>query len=116
MSDHTTWLGPAADDLTAEQRETFDRAADAYYRLPFHEQRDPEDVSANAAEDDYALSAILQTILREGSLETAAREARMAQDALDGWVRGTAAMGVPETEIAERSWLARMTVRKRIGK
>lgn len=116
MSDYTDWLGPAADDLTDDQRETFDRAADAYYRLPFHEQRDPEDITANAAEDDHVLTAILQAILREGSLETAAREARMAQAALDGWVRASAAMGMSERDIEQRSQLARMTVRKRLGK
>ena len=114
--DHADWLGPAADDLTTEQREAFDRAADAYYRLPFHEDRDPEDITANAAEDDHALTAILQTILREGSLETAAREARMAQAALVGWVRAAAAMGATERDIEQRSQMARMTVRKRLGK
>lgn len=114
--DYTDWLGHAADELTDEQRETFDAAADAYYRLPLHQHRDPEDITANTAEDDHALDAILQAVLGEGTLEAAAREVRMAQTALDGWVKASAALGVPEVQIAERSRLSRTTVRKRLGK
>lgn len=117
MSDYTEWLGPAADDLTPGQLEAFTDAADAYYALPFHAQRDRDGAIANSAEeDDYALTAILQDILMESSLMTAAHEAREAQDALTGWVRGMVARGVPEARIAEQSQLARDTVRKRIGK
>jgi len=116
MSDYTDWLGPAAESLTPGQLEAFTDAADAYYDLPFHAQRDPDDAIADSAEDDYALTAILQDILMESSLMTAAREVREAQDALTGWVRGMAARGVPEARIAEQSQLARDTVRKRIGK
>lgn len=113
---YTDWLGPAADDLTTEQRATFESRADAYYNLPLHADRDPEDQSAHAAEDDAALSAILQHILGEGSLMGAAREARQAQAALTGWVQGMAASGMSESQIAEQSGLARDTVRLRLGK
>lgn len=116
MSDYTDWLGVGAADLTADQRDTFDSAADAYFALPFHADRDPEDLTANTAEDDAALSAILQTVLHEDSLMGAARRARQAQLELDGWIRATAALGTSEVEIAADAGLARMTVRKRLGK
>ena len=68
-----------------------DRAADAYYALPLHRQRDPDDAIADSAEDDAALTAILQHILDEDSLMGAARRARQAQLELDGWIRAMAA-------------------------
>src|SRR5690625_6846421 len=87
MGDYSDWLAHAADDLTPEQREEFDRTADAYYALPFHAQRDPEDAIADSAEDDAALTAILQRILGEDSLMSAARRAWQAQLELEGWIR-----------------------------
>lgn len=116
MNEYTDWLAHAADDLNPGQLEAFTDAADAYFELPFHAQRDPEEAIADSAEDDHALTAILQDILMESSLIAAAREARQAQDMLDGWIRGMAARGVPESQIAEESQLARGTVRKRLGK
>jgi hypothetical protein len=116
MPDYSDWLAHATDDLTTEQLDAFTAAADAYYAQPHHEQRDPEDAIADSAEDDAALTAILQHVLGESSLETTAREARAAQEALTGWVRAAAALGTSESKIAERSWLARDTVRKRLGK
>lgn len=116
MADYSDWLAHAADDLTPEQRETFDATADAYYALPLHAQRDPDDAAADSAEDDAALTAILQRILHEESLMGAARRARLAQLELDGWIRAEAARGVPERVLEEQSGLSRMTVRKRLGK
>lgn len=116
MDDLTAWLGPAADDLTAEQRDAFDHAARAYYAQPHHANRDPEDAAANQAEDDAALAAILQTILGEDSLASAARRKRQADLELDGWIRATAALGATERTLEEQSGLARMTVRKRLGR
>ncbi|MDO5662859.1 MAG: hypothetical protein Q4G40_09200 [Brachybacterium sp.] len=112
--DYTDWLGPA--DLTDDQRDCFTAAADAYYDLPMHAGRDPEDVIADTAEDDAALTAILQAILREDSLMGAARRARQATADLDGWVRDMSAMGWSEHEIARDSGLSRITVRSRLGK
>ena len=114
--DHTDWLGHIADELTDEQREAFDRAADLYYRLPFHADRDAEDATANAREDDHALTAILQSVLGESTLRTATDRVQEAREVLTGWVRASAALGVSEVQIAERSRLSRPTVRKRLGK
>lgn len=112
----TDWLGPAADDLTDEQRADFDAAARAYYAQPHHADRDPEDTAANQAEDDAALAAILQSILGEDTLASAARRKRQADLELDGWIRATAALGATERTLEEQSGLARMTVRKRLGR
>ena len=114
--DYTDWLGHITDELTDEQREAFNRAADAYYRLPFHADRDAEDVTANALEDGHALTAILQSVLGESTLRTAADRVQRAREVLNGWVRASAALGVSEVQIAERSRLSRPTVRKRLGK
>lgn len=116
MSKYTDWLAHAADDLTPGQLEAFTDAADAYFELPLHAQRDPENAITDSAEDDHALMAILRDILMESSLMTAAREARQAQSVLDGWIRGMAARGVSESQIAEEAQVARDTVRKRLGK
>lgn len=105
-----------AGDLTTEQREAFEAAADAYYALPYVHSRDPEDDIANVAEDDHALTAILQSILGEDTLTMAGIRAHEAQNQLDGWVRASAALGVPERTIEEQSGLSRMTIRKRLGK
>lgn len=115
-TDLTAWLGPAADDLTDEQRAAFDDAARAYFALPLHTERDPADDLANSAEDDDALSAILQDILGEGSLMEATRVLWAAQHAHTGWIRAMAARGMSEVQIAEQSGITRVTVRKRLGK
>lgn len=113
---YADWLGPAADDLTTEQRETFESRADDYYSLPLHAQRDPDDAVADSAEDDAALTAILQAVLHEDSLMGAARRARQAQAELIGWVRAGAAAGTAERTLAEQSGISRMTIRKWLGK
>lgn len=116
MTDLRARLGLAGRDLTAEQVEAFDRAVDAYYALPLHAKRDPDGAMVGVSEDDYALSAILQSILGGGSLEAAGRAVREADAALDGWVRAAAALGVSEVQISEEAGLSRPTVRKRLGK
>lgn len=110
------WLGPARNEMTIVQLEEFMVAVNAYYDLPLHERRDPEERFADQAEDDAAMSAILQSILKEDSLAAAAHRAREAQDALDGWIRASAALGVPESTIASVTGLHRKTIRTRIGK
>lgn len=114
MSDYTDWLGDA--DLTPEQLEAFETRADAYYALPLHADRDPDDAVADSAEDDAALSAILQHVLHEDSLMGAARRARQAEAELTGWVRAMAATGLAERALAEQSGISRMTIRKWLGK
>lgn len=115
MTDYTTWLGPAADDMTTEQRARFDQAATAYAALPYVADRtigDPD----YATEDDAALTAIVQAILDEDTLTAVAARARAATEALDGWIRASAALGASERDIETGSGLARMTVRKRLGR
>src|SRR5690606_37861992 len=102
---YATWLGEAAGQMNSAQRERFDAAADAYYALPLHQQRDPQDSDAHRTEDDAALTAILRSVLWEDSIEGAAARVRQAQIELDGWVRASAALGVSEARIAERSGL-----------
>lgn len=116
MNDYSGWLAHAADDLNPIQRATFEGFADTYYAQPHIAKRDPEDYLANTAEDDAALTAILQHLLGEGSLMTAAREYRQAEAALYGWIRAMDAVGMSEVQIAEQSSLSRPTVRKRLGK
>src|SRR5699024_12136723 len=103
MCTYDDWLAHVADYLTPGQLESFSDAADAYFELPLHAQRDPENAITDSAEDDHALMAILRDILMESSLMTAAREARQAQSVLDGWIRGMAARGVSESQIAEEA-------------
>jgi hypothetical protein len=65
VDDLTAWLGPAADQLTAEQREAFDAAAaDIAQRYPHPDEQ---------AERDAALSATVQYLLGETSAHDAAR-------------------------------------------
>lgn len=114
MSDYTHWLGDA--DLSPEQTDAFTIAADAYYDLPLHAHRDPEDASAHVEDDDAALTAILQSILGEDSLTAAGIRSRRARSELIGWVRAEAARGTSEVAIAEQAGITRPTVRAWIGK
>lgn len=112
--DYTAWLGDA--DLTPEQTDAFTTAADAYYHLPLHAHRDPEDASAHVEDDDAALAAILQSILGEDTAQAAGERSRRARTELVGWVRAEAARGTSETAIAEQAGVTRPTVRAWIGK
>lgn len=116
IATYRDWLGDAYDDLNEGVIESFTDAANAYYAQEHIAQRDPEEVHANSAEDDHALSAILQSLLHEDSLPAVAHRAREAEEVLQGWIRAQAALGTPETIIARQSGLARDTVRKRLGK
>src|SRR5699024_7647174 len=113
MGDYSDWLAHAADDLTPEQREEFDSTADAYYALPFHAQRDPEDAIADSAEDDAALTAILQRILGEDSLMSAAGRAWPAELDLQGCMRAESSAGTRARLIEELAGFARVTIRPR---
>lgn len=116
MSDYTDWLGPAADDMTDDQRERFDAAVDeAMERIG----DDPDDQD----ERDAAMSVICQYVLGEVTLDEvgerrthtqrAEREASIQAQALAVLAVGD---GVPEAEVARRVRLDRMTVRKALGK
>jgi hypothetical protein len=115
MHDYSGWLEAAAPDLTDEERKDFVTAANAYYTLPAIARRSGDDIAA-AADDHCALTAILQLIRGEESLAAIASSAREAQARLNAWVRASAALGVPEGEIAELTQLSLPAVRARLGK
>lgn len=116
IATYRDWLGDAHNDLNEGVIKAFTDAANAYYAQEHIAQRDPEDAIANSAEDDHALSAILQALLHEDNLPAVAHRTREAEKVLQGWIRAQAALGTPETTIAQQSGLARDTVRKRLGK
>lgn len=113
---YRNWLGDAYDDLNEGVIEKFTDAAGAYEEQEHVIHRDPEDKTAYYDEDDSALSAILQSLLHEDSLAAVASRASKARDELRAWVRAQAALGVPESAIAEQSRLSRTTVRSWLGK
>ena len=105
------WLGDT--DLTAEQRTALEDAIDH--------------LSARYAGDEDAvgegMGGALMVILGDDTLEDVAGEwsrARAAErDAmarLTGAIIAEAVQGVPETTIAQRTGVNRMTVRKALGK
>jgi hypothetical protein len=111
-TDMLTWLGPAADEMTAEQIDEFDRVAAAIGgRWP-----DPEDSDSR----ELALSAAAQVIVGDNSLEALAgswRDARRVERERMAALTG-ALIATPGSERAleERSGVARATVRKALGK
>ena len=105
------WLGDT--DLTAERRTAFEDAIDR--------------LNARYADDGDAvgegMGGALMVILGDDTLEGVAGEwsrARAAErDAmarLTGAIIAAAVQGVPETAIAQRTGVNRMTVRKALGK
>lgn len=110
------WLGPAADELTDEQRERFlAEAEEATARIG-----DDPDL---AAEREAAWSAIVAYLLGDLTIEQAGRERlrtveaeRHASLAAQQIARLAVQDGMPEAEAARRSGLTRMTVRRALGK
>ena len=105
------WLGDA--DLTTEQRTALESAID--------------DLASRYAGEDEAvgegMGSALRVILGDDTLEGVAAEwarARAAErDAmarLTGAIIASAVQGQPETVIAERAGVNRLTVRKALGK
>ena len=105
------WLGGA--ELTAEQRTTLESAIDH--------------LTSRYADDEEAvgqgMGGALMVILGDDTLEGVAAEwarARAAErDAmarLTGAIIAATVQGLPETTIAERAGVNRMTVRKALGK
>lgn len=118
MTDYTAWLGPAADDMTPDQRAAFNRAAD---RINAN-YADPDD----SAEASAAMSAACQVILGDAALADLGRKladarriAHEAMSALTGGIIGTVEASpytLSEVELAGQAQVARMTVRKALGK
>ena len=112
------WLGDT--DLTDEQRATFARTveaiADRYPGRDHGQHPDEESITE-------AMTGALQVLLCDDTLEglsaawQRARAAeREAMGRLTGAIIATVQAGVPEVQIAERASVARMTVRRALGK
>jgi hypothetical protein len=115
MTDWTAWLGPAAAEMTVEQRSRFEDEA----ALICEQYADPD----LAAERDAALSAVVQYLLGDttpeeaGRVLAAAREAeRAASIAAQTMARMVCDDGMSEVQAAQTLALDRMTVRKARGK
>lgn len=114
-TDWTAWLGPAAEEMDDERRERFEReAAEIFTRIPDDDLAD---------ERDAALSALVQYMLGETTLDDVGRQrvstqraARTALIASQQVARLAVLDGVPEAEAARRAGIDRMTVRKMLGK
>lgn len=110
------WLGDT--ELTDEQRDAFARTVEAIAdRYPGREQHPDEESIAEA------MSGALQVLLGDDTLEglsaawQRARAAeREAMERLTGAIIAEAQGGAPEVQIAERAGVARMTVRRALGK
>jgi len=110
------WLGPAADEMSDEQIEQLAAAAQVV------DERWPDEPDYQE-ERTAALSAIVQVLIGDESLEKIAeqwRRARLAEiearAALTGALAGMKAAGVSEVKLAERAGITRLTVRKHLGK
>ena len=104
----------AAGDVTPEQRAALKAALERV------SQRFPEEGDTDAT---GAGSAAAQVILGDADVALFAREwVRVRTVERDAWAElvgamiGAAAAGVPETRIAQSAGVARMTVRKALGK
>ena len=107
-------------ELTDEQRATFARMVEAIAdRYPGREHgQHPDEESITEA-----MTGALQVLLCDDTLEglsaawQRARAAeREAMGRLTGAIIATVQAGVPEVQIAERASVARMTVRRALGK
>lgn len=113
-ADMSAWLGPAADQLTAEQIDRFERV---WNDIADDDRRDnPERVEA-------VLSAAVQYLLGETSIDEAG--AQRAATRTSSFIASAAAQqiaimavedGMSETEAARRASIDRMWLRKRLGK
>ncbi|HET7388368.1 MAG TPA: hypothetical protein VFJ19_17075 [Nocardioidaceae bacterium] len=115
-TDWTAWLGPAADDLTDEQRERFEAEAEAAI------ERIGDDPDLQP-ERDAALAAIVAYLLEETSIEQVGAErtatadaARYASLAAQQVARMAVQDGMSEVAAARAARLDRMTVRRVLGK
>lgn len=114
-TDWTAWLGPAADEMTDDQRARFEREADEILAgIPEGDLFD---------EREAALSAVVQYVLGDMTIDDAGRQrvstqraARLALVAAQQHARLAVLDGMPETEAARRAGIDRMTVRKALGK
>lgn len=115
-TDWTIWLGPAADDMTADQLDRFEReAAETIDRIG-----DDPDLQE---ERDAALSALVQYLLGETTIDEAGQQrrdtasaARLALLVSQQVARLAVQDGMSESEAGRRAGLDRMVVRRLMGK
>lgn len=110
--DIEAWLGTAAADATDEQINTLTQAADTIAdRWP-----DPDDADSR----EQALSAAAQVILGDDTLEAIAASwqaaRRVERDRMAALTGALIATPGSERELSERANVARMTLRKALGK
>lgn len=113
--DWSTWLGPAVEEMSDEQRVRFEDEAEiitARYADP--------DLSHEA---EVALTALVQYLLGETTIDEAgALRTRTRDAAADAYIaaqvvaRLSVLDGMAEAEAGRRASLDRMTVRKMLGK
>lgn len=108
------WLGPAAGELTEDQLDRFERVWDNI---------DDDDRRDNPNKVDAILSAAVQYLLGETSIDTAGAERAATRES--SFLASAAAQqialmaiedGMSETEAARRANIDRMWLRKRLGK
>lgn len=109
MTNWDSYLGTAADDLTDDQRETYDRLAGELVKR----YTDP-------SEQSLALNGVAQAILGEaGDAAEQWAAARVAERAAKAYLDGViavAAVTEAEAAIAARLGVHRTTVRRALGK
>lgn len=109
------WLGPALPDLSEEQIQRLMAESDRIAAR--HTHLDEQDLR------DAALSAAVQYLLGEATIDDIGREltlARLAQGRAMAAAKQVAAMasadGMPDTQAADRACIDRMTLLKILGK
>jgi hypothetical protein len=106
MHELQAWLGPALDDMSADQLDTMLSAVHTWEALPAH---DPDD-------SDAVLSGMLQQLLGELDLAAMGQAYRRARLAVEAATLGAVLAGKPEASAARESTLDRMTIRRMLGK
>ena len=110
--DVDAWLGTSAGDVTDAQREQIAAAAAAIA------ERYPDDDLADDRED--ALNAAAEVILGDDELEAIASrylaQRRILNKRHAELTGALIATGGPETQLAQRAGVTRVTVRKALGK
>lgn len=109
------WLEQFAPELPEDERERFEDAVGRYYELPAIAGR--RRFPMESLQEDYRVfGAILQAMRHEDSLAAVSLRAGEAQAELNAWIRGTAALGATEAQLAEQSGLPRAAVHARLGR
>lgn len=116
QTDWTPFLGPTADEMTEDQRETFDRWADKI-TAHYSDISEGEYIEDHIEESTAELNVTVRWLLRETSLDDAGRrlasaraEVREAMAAAQQVARLAHADGVQKSEISRQLGLTRPTV------